>query len=362
MGVTSITVDALGAQGAANAFGTPGGLGGEAKSTITVSPGVIHVNVGGQGGAPDNPTPGFGGMAGFNGGGAGGSLAVRGGSGGGGASDVRTPTNTAADRKVVAGGGGGAGAFLGANNGGGAGGGPSGGNGGNGNTAQGGAGGSNGAAGAMGGSPNGGTGSTDTGGPGGSGGCGAGGGGGGGYGGGGGGGAGPICNGLGQGGGGGGGGGLCPITCVTFATGGHPGDGTVTITFVTPVVTTCNERDGEGDIEGEHHTDKDDPHHVHKAHFQMDEDSCEDHDREHVDMEDPDSGTKFHSTHIDSVSFNKAASALTIRGTGLDNGRPVSFVAVAVDHGATALDTFSIVLSDGYHNAGHLLDGAITLH
>jgi hypothetical protein len=135
-------------------------------------------------------------------------------------------------------------------------------------------------------------------------------------------------------------------------------------TFVTPLPPppTCDERDGEGDIEGEHHTDKDDPQHHHRAHFHIDEDNCEDHDGHQVDMEDPDSGTKFHSTHINSVSFNKAASALTITGTGLDNGVPVSFIAVAVDHGATALDTFSIVLSDGYSNAGHLLKGAVTLH
>jgi hypothetical protein len=31
--------------------------------------------------------------------------------------------------------------------------------------------------------------------------------------------------------------------------------------------------------------------------------------------------------------------------------------ALLVDNGATALNTFSIVPSDGYHNAGHLLDG-----
>jgi hypothetical protein len=109
-------------------------------------------------------------------------------------------------------------------------------------------------------------------------------------------------------------------------------------TFVTPLQ-RCNERDGNGDIDGEHHTGK--------AHFHMDEDNCEDNNGEHVD---------------NPVSFDNAASALTITGIGLDNGRPVSFTAVAVDHGATALDTFSIVLSNGYHNAGHLLDGAITLH
>jgi len=145
---------------------------------------------------------------------------------------------------------------------------------------------------------------------------------------------------------------------VTTDTTGTP---KVTISFTVPVPSTCNDRDGEGDIEAEHHTAKDDPQHLHKAHFQMDQDSCEDQAPEHVDMEDPDSGTKFHSTHIDSVSFDNTARALTITGTGLDNGVPVSFAAVAVDNGATALDTFSIVLSDGYHNAGHLLGGAITL-
>jgi hypothetical protein len=144
-------------------------------------------------------------------------------------------------------------------------------------------------------------------------------------------------------------------------TGPLPGVDFAFQTFVTPGA-RCDERDGAGDIEGEHHTDKDDPEHSHKAHFQMSRDNCEDHNGEHVDVQDSDSGTNFHSTHVNSVSFNKAASALTITGTGLDNGVPVSFVAVAVDHGATALDTFSIVLSDGYSNAGHLLDGAITLH
>jgi hypothetical protein len=53
--------------------------------------------------------------------------------------------------------------------------------------------------------------------------------------------------------------------------------------------------------------------------------------------------------------------SLTITGLGLNNSKPVSFTAVAVDNGQTALDTFSLVLSNGYTNGGHLLDGTITL-
>jgi hypothetical protein len=40
----------------------------------------------------------------------------------------------------------------------------------------------------------------------------------------------------------------------------------------------------------------------------------------------------------------------------------VTFTAVGVDNGLTALDTFSLTLSDGYTNAGALLDGTIKLH
>jgi virginiamycin B lyase len=116
----------------------------------------------------------------------------------------------------------------------------------------------------------------------------------------------------------------------------------------------CDEGDGEGDIQGSRKTNK--------AHFFMDADRCEDGDPEVVTYQDPDSGTNFKSTRINSVSFDKTASALTITGTGYDGAVPVTFTVVAVDLGSTALDTFSIVLSNGYKNAGHLLSGSITLH
>src|SRR5205823_13832347 len=111
--VCSITVDALGAEGAANSStnslgGSIPGLGGEATATIPVTPGeTLSVMVGGQGEPGVNGSgPGAGG---FNGGGSGGAttggIGSNPGSGGGGASDIRRGT----DRLVVAGGGGGAG-------------------------------------------------------------------------------------------------------------------------------------------------------------------------------------------------------------------------------------------------------------
>jgi RHS repeat-associated protein len=97
-GVTEITVDAFGAQG-----GGGTSLGGEAKSTVSVTPGeTLDVYVGGAGGAP---------AGGFNGGGSGNTFSVGGGyqgsgPGGGGASDVRRGSGWSG-RLVVAGGGGG---------------------------------------------------------------------------------------------------------------------------------------------------------------------------------------------------------------------------------------------------------------
>jgi hypothetical protein len=70
----------------------------------------------------------------------------------------------------------------------------------------------------------------------------------------------------------------------------------------------------------------------------------------------------FHSTQLLSVAFDDVAHSITIVGVGLDNGLPVAFTAVGVDNGVTALDTFSLTLSDGYTNAGALLDGTIKLH
>ena len=242
-GVTSLTVEAYGAQGGSggivpNENNASGGSGGYATATLSVAPGdVLQVNVGGQGGSA---VGGAAGSAGCNGGAAGGSGST-GGGGGGGASDVRQGGTGLANRVVIAGGGGGGGGGGGIEfgpGGGGAGGGASGSPGGNGTVPEpgsegvGGGGGTN-ASGGSGGALNGSTGMLGTGGSGGAytGGTGGGGGGGGFYGGGGGG----AAFGFGAA-GGGGGSGLVPAGGTTTA-GGRVGDGLVRITYSPTAVT-----------------------------------------------------------------------------------------------------------------------------
>lgn len=249
-GVTSVTIQAAGAQGGTGSGGpTASGNGGSVTATISVTPGEsLAVFVGGQGGAGGAPS---GGTAGFNGGAAGGAAAGtgQGGGAGGGASDVRQGGSALANRVVVAGGGGGGGGSTGGGGAGGAGGSGTGasgaaatgatpGGGGGGGTQS--AGGSAGSAGAL---PSGGTsGSVGTSGAGGAGGSDSnngetgGGGGGGGYYGGGGGGSG------GNSGGGGGGSSFTEAgaTSVTNTQGNQTGNGQVIISYTAPTATPAN--------------------------------------------------------------------------------------------------------------------------
>ncbi len=96
-GVTSIFIEAWGAQGGQGDNPDNVNLGGYAEGQLAVTPGeTLVIYVGGQG---------MGTAGGFNGGGAGEFL----GTGGGGASDVRRSGGTLNDRLIVAGGGGGGG-------------------------------------------------------------------------------------------------------------------------------------------------------------------------------------------------------------------------------------------------------------
>ncbi|MBF9237021.1 tail fiber domain-containing protein [Hymenobacter sp. BT683] len=118
-GVTSLQVEARGAEGGASrgdrSGSYPGGWGARVQATLTVTPGqVLYLYVGGKGETAfyEGNTGG-----GFNGGGNGGYIGLGpnppqgGGGGGGGASDIRTSASgdTYADRLLTAAGGGGGG-------------------------------------------------------------------------------------------------------------------------------------------------------------------------------------------------------------------------------------------------------------
>lgn len=102
-GVTSVSVESWGAQGANTSFS--GGLGGYSKGELAVTPGeVLNIYVGGQGTVYSVGDQGSWTGGGWNGGG----LGYRSGRGGGGASDIRRGGTALTNRVIVAAGGGGA--------------------------------------------------------------------------------------------------------------------------------------------------------------------------------------------------------------------------------------------------------------
>ena len=115
----------------------------------------------------------------------------------------------------------------------------------------------------------------------------------------------------------------------------------------------CHEGDGHGDIQGAKSG---------QASFHFDADPCEGHDTEDVDANDPGGNMSFHSTKILSVAFDEVSHSLILSGLGSNNGVPVAFTTVAVDSSRVPPGLFSITLSDGYTNSGHLTTGNVTLH
>ncbi len=102
-GVSTVQVEAWGAQGNFNALNVAGGLGGYAKGTMTVTPGsTLYIEVGGGGISTS--------LGGYNGGAIAGPSTCTGaiGGGGGGASDVRVGGTALVNRMIVGAGGGGA--------------------------------------------------------------------------------------------------------------------------------------------------------------------------------------------------------------------------------------------------------------
>ncbi|MFI6054282.1 Ig-like domain-containing protein [Streptomyces violascens] len=117
-GVTAVDVDLFGGEGGSAAgyidphpvvSGAPGGLGGETRATLPVSPGQTLQLTVGAAGIPGSSRHGEFARPGGTGHGRGGGGAHGGGGSGGGASDLRVGAFGGSDRVLVAGGGGGAG-------------------------------------------------------------------------------------------------------------------------------------------------------------------------------------------------------------------------------------------------------------
>jgi hypothetical protein len=119
------------------------------------------------------------------------------------------------------------------------------------------------------------------------------------------------------------------------------------------IIAKCRAGDGDGDFD-----DKDG--HRHHGHFHHN--SCE--GGGDVEEDDRGTGDHFQSASVSSGTFssNPDGLALTMVGTGLHNGLPVTFTMIAVDHGNLAPGVFMLVLSDGYSVAGSLVNGSMALH
>jgi hypothetical protein len=120
-------------------------------------------------------------------------------------------------------------------------------------------------------------------------------------------------------------------------------------------VNGCHEADGNGQVNR-----VDSAGVSHKASFQFDNDSCDDGLPESVGLQDSDSKTDFKSTKILTVVFDDVLHTITVTGTGIDSGLPVTFTMVAAA-GNALVGKFLLTLSDGYLVNAPLIAGVIQL-
>jgi hypothetical protein len=113
----------------------------------------------------------------------------------------------------------------------------------------------------------------------------------------------------------------------------------------------CGNHNGHGD--GEHGDKK----------FKFDKHGCNKDDRDEARHDDEGGGHHFQSSSVDSAEYESVGSGwqMTMVGSGVDNGEPVTFTIVALDPGALAPATYSIVLSNGYTWTGDSPAGSIDI-
>jgi hypothetical protein len=120
----------------------------------------------------------------------------------------------------------------------------------------------------------------------------------------------------------------------------------------------CDERhaDGDGDVQGGDGS---------RSHMHFHKGGCGSDTNDGVQHDDNNGqGHHFQSTSVASGQYTTAVDGgrtVTMVGTGVDNGLPVSFTLVAIDHDGLIPATYSLVLSDGYSFAGTLVSGTLSV-
>jgi hypothetical protein len=112
--------------------------------------------------------------------------------------------------------------------------------------------------------------------------------------------------------------------------------------------------DGDGDVK--------DGHGKH-AHSRFHKECCDKRDGDHVEHDDDERGHHFKSTSVDWAEYKTTPDGrqVTMTGIGLDNGLPVAFTLIAVDHDGNIPATYSIVLTNGYAFVGEFVRGTLSI-
>jgi hypothetical protein len=100
-----------------------------------------------------------------------------------------------------------------------------------------------------------------------------------------------------------------------------------------------------------------------RGHSRFHKDGCDKRNDDNVEHDDVVRGHHFKSSSVDSADFSTAADGrtLTMQGIGFDNGLPVGFTLVAVDHDGVVPGTYSLVLTNGYAFVGKFVNGTLVI-
>jgi hypothetical protein len=99
------------------------------------------------------------------------------------------------------------------------------------------------------------------------------------------------------------------------------------------------------------------------GHMKFNKHGCNKGSNDSVQHTDSQQGHNFQSSSVDAAVFSAAAGGRTvsITGTGTDNGLPVAFTMVAIDHDGAIPATYSLVLSNGYTFVGSVINGTLSV-